>query len=49
MRIVIIKQLSFQKKNPSTKNTTAITGAGILEYINKKNVVDTTEKKIIED
>jgi len=26
-----------------------MTGAGILEYINKKKVVETTEKKTIEE
>ena len=49
MRTVIIRQRIFQKKKPRTKKTNAITGAGILEYINKKNVVDTTEKKTIDE
>ena len=49
MRTVTIRQLNFQKKNPRTKKTNAITGAGILEYINKKNVVDSTEKKTIDE
>ena len=49
MQTVIIKQLIFQKKNPNSKKTNAITGAGIFEYINKKKVLDTTEKKTIEE